>query len=35
MRNNIDEVIGKVAAKLRRTVPMAAVNHNVPYASRD
>lgn len=35
MRNNIDEVIAKVAAKLRRTVPMAAVNHNVPYASRD
>ncbi len=35
MRNNIDEVIAKVTAKLRRTVPMAAVNHNVPYASRD
>ena len=35
MRNNIDEVITKVAAKLRRTVPEAAKNHNVPYASRD
>ncbi len=35
MRNNIDEVIAKVAAKLRRTVPEAAKNHNVPYASRD
>ena len=33
--NNIDEVIAKVAAKLRRTVPEAAKNHNVPYASRD
>ena len=35
MRNNIDEIIAKVAAKLRRTVPEAAKNHNVPYASRD
>ncbi len=35
MHNNIDEVIAKVAAKLRRTVPEAAKNHNVPYASKD
>ena len=35
MRNNIDEIILKVAAKLRHTVPEAAKNHNVPYASRD
>ncbi len=35
MHNNIDEVIAKVAAKLRRTVPEAAKHHNVPYASRD
>ena len=33
--NNIDEVIAKVAAKLRRTEPEAAQNHKVPYASRD
>ena len=35
MRSNINEVIEKVTAKFRRTVPMAAVQHNVPYASRD
>ena len=35
MRNNINEVIEKVTAKFRRTVPMAADQHNVPYASRD
>ena len=35
MRNNIDEVIAKVSEKLRRTVPMAAVSHNLPYASKD
>ena len=35
MRNNIDEIIAKVAAKLRHTVPEAAKHHNVPYASRD
>ena len=35
MRNSIDEVIAKVAAKLRRTVPEAVKSHNVPYASRD
>ena len=34
MRNNIDEVIAKVTAKLRRTVPLAA-SHNLPYASKD
>ena len=35
MRNNIDEVIAKVTAKLLHTVPEAAKRHNVPYASRE
>ena len=34
MRNNLDEVIARVSAKLRRTVPEAAKQHNVPYASQ-
>ena len=35
MHNNIDEVIAKVAAKLRHTVPEAAKQHNVPYRSEN
>ena len=35
MRNNINEVIEKVLAKFRHTVPMAAQEHNVPYCSAE
>ncbi len=35
MRNNIDEVIAKVTAKLRRTVPMAAASDLLPYRSEN
>ena len=35
MRNNIDEVISQVVAKLRRTVPEAAKSRRVPYGSGD
>ena len=35
MRNNVNEVIEKVLAKFRHTVPMAAQEHNVPYCSAE
>ena len=35
MRNDVNQVIEKVIEKFRHTVPLAAVQHNVPYASRD
>ena len=35
MRNNINEVIAKVSAKLRRTVPEAACNDELPYRSEN
>ncbi len=35
MRNNIDEIITKVVAKFRCTVPEAAKHHDVPYYSAD
>ncbi len=35
MRNNLDEVIAKVTAKLRRTVPLAAASDLLPYRSEN
>jgi len=35
MRNNIDEVIAKAAAKFRKTVPLAAENDVLPYRSEN